>query len=41
MGGSLSKKLIRGIKNAADLPDPVGASPIMSLLFKPIAIPYI
>ena len=30
-----------GIRNAADLPDPVGAIPIKSFLSKPIGIVYI
>ena len=39
--GIFIKKLIIGSKNAADFPEPVGANPIMSLIFYPTEIDYI
>jgi len=41
IGGIFNKKFIRGIRKAADLPEPVGAKPIMSLKHIPTGIPYI
>jgi hypothetical protein len=41
IGGILLRKFIKGIRKAADFPEPVGAKPIMSLNFNPIEIAYI